>query len=1631
MVSIKKTNSSIIFNKWIAPFLLVVVLASSIYFRVSGLFWGDYQYLHPDERFLIWVTNDISPVDKIGDYFNTADSSLNPHNRGHSFYVYGDFPVILTRYVTGFLFENISWNQITQVGRSLSALFDFGCVFLIFLIGKKLFNSKVGLLAAAFSSVAVLQIQQAHFYTVDTFATFFTTLAVYLAVLIVKTKFIETVETSNEEEENIPNPIGNSKLQFQNASLRLLLLASLFGIVVGLAAASKINTVFVAILLPVAYAVLWDRYPIDDPIQKSEVVIRDLMVGALFALITFRIFQPYAFAGPSFFDIQINQKWLSNLKELSNLSNGDVDYPPALQWARRNFTFAPKNITLWGLGIPLSIPFWLGLVFMGWRMLKREWRKFAVIWVWTAGYFIWQASLSNPMMRYQLPVYPLFSLIAAWFIFWLIGNKNKEIAFKNAIRVAGYSLGIIALVGSVIWAYMFTRIYINPMSRVAASQWIYANIPGPINLLLERNAELSQEVLSLPYDYPIDNNSPYSTIFNLSQEGNLREILLAKVIQKDITSSSESEITVSVFDIKSGGKLLAKGSVENDFLQPGTGKGISYTITLDKPIDLLPNHNYQLLIEYQGEGSVVMSGSAVAVESTWDDPLPVRLNGRDPYGGIYQNGLNFEMYFPDDQAKFDRFYSTLNQTDYIFMSSNRQWGTTTRVPERYPLTTEFYRQLLGCPADKETYWCYSVAEPGMFTGNLGFELLKTFDSYPQLGNWQINDQFAEESFTVYDHPKVLIFKKTAQYNPSAVLEILGKVDLTRVRNLTPAKFPDYPADLEIPKPVLQTDQNNGTWSALFNRFSLINSNPIASVLLWYFVITIFGWLVFPIVRLMLPGLEDRGYTFSKLVAMLLLALVVWLAGSGGVAVTRDFIFLSVLSLALVGVVFGIIQWKELVVDLRLMKNYYLWIEILSISLFAFFLLIRLGNPDLWHPAKGGEKPMDFAYLNAVIKSNTFPPYDPWYAGGYLNYYYYGFVIVGIWVKLLGIIPSIAYNLILPLLYSIMGIGAFGILWNLTATRFQLEVSKSFRKIPSTLPFFGGLLGMVFTIFIGNLGTIRMIWQGFQKLGSPSGLIDAASFLERIVWSIKGVVEFIAGANLPYSSGDWYWIPSRALPQSPITEFPFFTFLYGDLHAHLMAFPLTILVLGWSLSVLSSRWNYTGTFSSKTQKILTILLGAVVIGALKPTNTWDFPTYLILAVIVLLYTILSNEIKQRSKDTNWFNQWQLPEALLSAAALIILAALLYKPFSDWYGQAYSAVDLWKSERSPFWSYFTHWGFFLGVVVSWFICETIEWMETTPYSSLLKLRKYKSQIVFIGIVYLLLFLILILLKVTIGWAALSLAFWAFLLILRSNQNDLERLILFMTGTALVLTIFVEVFVLRGDIARMNTVFKFYLQAWVLLALSAAYGAIWIINYLRSKKGNQWISIWKYAILLLFSFTVMYPLLAGVAKIEDRMSSQVPLTLDGMAYMKSAYYQDEGKELELSQDYFAIRWMQDNVNGSPVIVEGNTVEYRWGSRFSIYTGLPSVIGWNWHERQQRAVLPSEWITDRVDEVNQFYTTINPQRAKDFLEKYNVKYIIVGQLERALYPGNGLEKFDNLNQKLWKEIYRDKETVIYEVIP
>ena len=394
---------------------------------------------------------------------------------------------------------------------------------------------------------------------------------------------------------------------------------------------------------------------------------------------------------------------------------------------------------------------------------------------------------------------------------------------------------------------------------------------------------------------------------------------------------------------------------------------------------------------------------------------------------------------------------------------------------------------------------------------------------------------------------------------------------------------------------------------------------------------------------------------------------------------------------------------------------------------------------------------------------------------------------------------------------------------------------------------------------------------------------------------------------------------------------------------------------------------------------------------------------------------------------------LKKAILIAGASALLIGLtfaLYQPFSESYLQPYGKIQLWQGSLTPISDYLWHWGVFLFVLVFWLGWETRQWMANTPLSHLRKLEKAKTYLITLGLAFLIVLVgLFFALKVTVQFVALPLALWAAVLLLRPGISDPKRFVLFLVGTALFLTVLVEVVVLAGDIGRMNTVFKFYLQAWVLFSVSSAAAVGWIFADLRAWNWS-WKAAWQLGMLLLVSGAALYPLTATPAKINDRISADTPATLDGMAFMQFAEYPDEGGIVQLAEDYRAIRWMQENIQGTPVIVEANTPLYRWGARFSIYTGLPTVLGWDWHQTQQRGTSQVSDIRGRQDAVNQFYRTEDRTEAIRFLWKFDISYVIVGQLERNYYPGPGLEKFDSLAGDLWQEVYRDGSTVIYQVI-
>ena len=226
MQNIEKSENKKKRKFWGLDLLLIPILIFGWIYRTVGQDWDQGQLLHPDELFLVQVEQAISPVENLAEYWDTENSSLNPNNRGMHFFVYGTLPITLTRYVTEWVSGDNWFLQIKHVGRDLSAIFDLATVLMVYLLASKLFDRRIGILAAFFSAFSVMNIQLSHYFAVDTFTVFFTITAIYFAT-------------------RIAVGYGDKKI-FKISDFIF------FGIILGMAVACKVTIALVAFTLPLA-----------------------------------------------------------------------------------------------------------------------------------------------------------------------------------------------------------------------------------------------------------------------------------------------------------------------------------------------------------------------------------------------------------------------------------------------------------------------------------------------------------------------------------------------------------------------------------------------------------------------------------------------------------------------------------------------------------------------------------------------------------------------------------------------------------------------------------------------------------------------------------------------------------------------------------------------------------------------------------------------------------------------------------------------------------------------------------------------------------------------------------------------------------------------------------------------------------------------------------------------------------------------------------------------------------------------------------------------------------------------------------------------------------------------------------
>ena len=832
---------------------------------------------------------------------------------------------------------------------------------------------------------------------------------------------------------------------------------------------------------------------------------------------------------------------------------------------------------------------------------------------------------------------------------------------------------------------------------------------------------------------------------------------------------------------------------------------------------------------------------------------------------------------------------------------------------------------------------------------------------------------------------------------------------------------------------------------------------VIDIIKWYLILAGIGIIGFPIVFSFLKKLPGRGFVFARSSGLILISFLYWLGGSLGLLRNNIGSLLLVICVSVVwSVISGYHQWNEIREWFRDSKAYVLVSELVFLLAFLLIITIRLGGPEV----SGTEKPMEMMFINSILQSETYPPNDGWLSGYSISYYYFGYIMSAVLVMLSGVLPSVGFNLMLAAVFGMAAESAYGILNDLLNLRHPSQNGKHLPKLSS-------LLAPLFVLIAGNLEgllevlhSLHLFWNadGSSAFWTWLGLKELTDAPVRLPsWDPTG------------RSGIWWWRASRVVSdiglegavREVIDEFPMFSFELGDLHPHVLAIPFVLFAIGIALNGLMNalgqrqervyfaecliREDLSLRDSAMVRWICSVdfWLTSLSVGALLFLNMWDFPFYFGLYCLCVTAAHVRNFGWNRRAFTVFFET-----ALPFGAACILLYSLFFVSFAS---QAGGIVPSGVYVTRPV-QFLIMFGFFIVPVLWWQLFRLKECDRKSK-----RFGWMTSLSIFGGVLLLecLLYFGLILLQAGESSGGLGDAAKAFVSMqqISSIQNGLDGffsrriaalptlLILFaaaglaftlirqiaggsdsensnashpidvfcslMILIASALVIFPEFFYLRDLFGtRMNTIFKFYYQAWILFGLSAAYA---IPELVRGFKGTAVRVAFAVVMAVMTAAVMIYPFFCISGK-WGSMNRKQTLTLDGADFLRN------GRK----DDWQGLQWLKNAEPG--VVLEKVGSSYGGDNIVSTFVGLPSVLGPVGHESQWRGGY--EEMGSRNDDVKRIYETHSWETAKELIDLYEIRYVFVGSAEKSAYNIQD-KKFDRNLTK----VFESGACAIYQV--
>ena len=789
---------------------------------------------------------------------------------------------------------------------------------------------------------------------------------------------------------------------------------------------------------------------------------------------------------------------------------------------------------------------------------------------------------------------------------------------------------------------------------------------------------------------------------------------------------------------------------------------------------------------------------------------------------------------------------------------------------------------------------------------------------------------------------------------------------------------------------------------------------------WLITVEAIGLAAFPLTYYVLRRLPDRGFSVSKPLGILILGYSAWILGVLHlVPSVRLSLVAMLLVLAAVSGLIAIKKREELWAFLRAERRTLIVAEAIFLVFLVGWALFRAYDPAIDHT----EQPMDFAFFNASIGSSTGQPEDPWLRGESISYYYFGYWMMGGVSELSGVQSNFSYNLSLALIPAMAAMGVFGLV---------VAMVRSDRARWG----YAAAGGIVAGVVMGVAGNLEGVLE-FMRANA----IGAQGFYDWVrIDGLSGPVDSPSDSWTPQDF--WWWFRATRVINTfqdaqgidyTIQEFPFFSFMLGDLHPHVMAIPFALLFasLGWNffklrVSDLSGRRPYI---------YANIAVMSLVLGGLAFTNLWDLPTYSALLVGVVALKAFRNGYEDiilprwltRDYESSFRVRSQVAIVLfmrrlgLFPVLVIGLAFIMYLPYYLSFASSVSGiVAVTTPTRYP--HLLLVWGLPLVLVGPFVVAAFWEtrvrpdWRRTALYALAVGFLPYAAWLVlrlqtagnfespFGRLAHISPLAVLISMST---WSAISLA--------REKGSSGRAFALLLATLGLLLVMGPELLYVDDFFGppsqRMNTVFKLYYQAWVLLGAASGFA----IYYWLSARGA--VAGWKRSMstvragcaVLLLVASLYYP--AAAAATKSNFFNGEP-TLDGLDFVRR----------RSDAEYAAIRYVRENVEPGSGIVEA-VGEWFDAGLISRSTGVPTVLNWPGHQLQWRG--SGDPFDGREQDVARIYETPDPLEARNLLAKYDVDYVYLGPRERAKHGGVELENFEDLLEP----VFRQDDVAIYRV--